>query len=183
MAISQINTNSIASGAVSAADLASGSVGATQLASTLDLTGKTVTLPAGVGGKVLQVVQNTYAVETTSTSISYVSTGLSGSITPSSSSSKILIIAYTGARTTYTNILTLFRGTVSGTNLGNGNSGMVLMYTGGDIRSTASVQYLDSPATTSSQTYTLAMRSSNGTTIIAQENNGQAGIILMEIAA
>lgn len=142
-----------------------------------------VKLAAGVGGKVLQVVQNTYSVETTSTSSSFVSTGLSASITPSSSSSKVLVMAATSGRSGYTNIMTIFRGTVSGTNLGNGNSGMVLLYTGGEIRGQVALQYLDSPATTSSQTYTLGMRSSNGTGIYAQENNGQAVMILMEIAA
>ena len=43
---------------ISAGGLPDGSVTATDLASSLDLTGKTVTLPSGTGGKVLQVQYN-----------------------------------------------------------------------------------------------------------------------------
>ena len=49
-------------------------------------------LPAGVGGKVLQVVTNTHSTSTSTTSSSYVSTNLDASITPSSSSNKILVL-------------------------------------------------------------------------------------------
>ena len=50
-------------------------------------------LPAGVGGKVLQVVQGTSTTATDSSTESFVATNLTASITPSSSSNKILIIA------------------------------------------------------------------------------------------
>ena len=49
-------------------------------------------LPSGVGGKVLQVVTGTYATSATTSSGTFSSTGLSASITPSSVSSKILIL-------------------------------------------------------------------------------------------
>ena len=48
--------------------------------------------PAG-GGKVLQVVTATYATSTQSFSTTYADTGLSASITPSATSSKVLVIA------------------------------------------------------------------------------------------
>ena len=48
-------------------------------------------LPAGVGGKVLQVVQGTTSTEVSHTT-SYADTGLSASITPSSTSNKILVL-------------------------------------------------------------------------------------------
>jgi hypothetical protein len=152
---------------------------------------RTLDLPDAAGtldrlnraGNVLQVVQATYAVETSTTSTSFVSSNLSGSITPSSTNSKVLVFARTGGRTNPGSaVYTIFRGTVSGTNLGNGNSGMALLYTGGDVRGDISLCYLDSPATTSSQTYTLAMRSPSASTVIAQENNGTAVMVLMEIA-
>lgn len=99
MAISQINTNSIATGAVGTTDIANGAVGSTQLASTLDLTGKTVTLPAGTGGKLLKVTQSA-ALDpnwtTTSTTASDI-TGLSLSITPTSASSQLIISLSTSA--------------------------------------------------------------------------------------
>jgi len=50
-------------------------------------------LPAGVGGKVLQVVTDFSNSTESSTSATYADTNLSLSITPSSSSNKILVIA------------------------------------------------------------------------------------------
>ena len=44
-------------------------------------------------GSVLQVVNATYSTETATTSTSFIDTGLSGSITPLYSTSKILVIA------------------------------------------------------------------------------------------
>ena len=73
--------------------LPAGMVTADDLSSTLDLSGKTVTLPAGVGGKVLQVVQTVKSDTFSTTSGTLVDvTGLSASITPSSASSKILVM-------------------------------------------------------------------------------------------
>lgn len=59
--------------------------------------GSTITASAGVlsaagGGRVLQVVEGTYATTTTITSTSYTDTNLTASITPSATSSKILVI-------------------------------------------------------------------------------------------
>jgi len=50
------------------------------------------TLPAGVGGKVLQVVFGSSSTRVSSSSSTYADVGLSASITPSSTSNKILII-------------------------------------------------------------------------------------------
>jgi len=59
-------------------------------------TGNNITLASGdnfyIPGHILQVVQGTYATETATTSSSYVDTGLSVNITPSATSSKILVI-------------------------------------------------------------------------------------------
>ena len=49
-------------------------------------------LPSGANGGIIQVVQATHTAEVSTTGTSFVDTGLSGSITPSSNSSKILII-------------------------------------------------------------------------------------------
>ena len=48
-------------------------------------------LPSGVGGKVLQVVNQRFTNYVTSTSNTYADTGLTASITPSSASNKVLI--------------------------------------------------------------------------------------------
>ena len=56
---------------------------------TLDVTGATV---SGLSaGKVLQVVQGTYATQASTTGTTYVTTNLSASITPSSTSNKVLV--------------------------------------------------------------------------------------------
>ena len=73
---------------------ADGSITATKLASTLDLSGKTLTLPAGVGGKIIQVKYKRGGVTTSSNSGGWtdsVESGLNVDITPVLSSSFILV--------------------------------------------------------------------------------------------
>ena len=69
-----------------------GVVTAADLASTLDLTGKTVTLPSGVGGKLLQVVSGSNASSITHSNTSYTDV-VTVNITPATSGNKLLIIA------------------------------------------------------------------------------------------
>ena len=161
---------------LSAGGLPDGSVTADDIAS----------LPAG---SVLQVVTYTNTTQITTTSTSYAGCGLTAEITPSSSSNKILILCHTHASTSNalsSAIFTLFRGTVSGTDLGNAAAeGMGSVYgEGGQTRGMISFAYLDSPSTTSLQLYTLAFKSGNAThTQTAQKNNSKGSIVLMEIAA
>ena len=78
---------------LTANDITDGSISVAKLTSTLDLSSNTVTLPSGVGGKVLQVVTATKTDTASATSSSFSDiTGLSINITPSSTSNKILII-------------------------------------------------------------------------------------------
>jgi hypothetical protein len=138
-------------------------------------------------GKVLQVVQNTNSTAITTTSSTFVTTGLSASITPSSASNKILILCNTHAHSSNNSssaIFTIFRGTVSGTDLGSGD-GFGSLYSGfsGEKRAIMSIKNLDSPSTTSSQTYTLGFKAgASSNTQTAQLNNTKAVMILMEIA-
>lgn len=69
-----------------------GVVTAADLASALDLSGKTVTLPAGVGGKILQVVQSTPLTGTIENgSSNWVTAGnMTITVTPQSSNSLLL---------------------------------------------------------------------------------------------
>lgn len=79
---------------ISAGGLPDGSVVAADLASSLDLTGKTVTLPSGTGGKVLQVVSSTKVDTQSTTSGTFVDiSSLSVTITPTNSTSSMLVIA------------------------------------------------------------------------------------------
>jgi hypothetical protein len=141
------------------------------------------TLPTG---SVLQVVQSTYATQVDTTSTSYVTTGLTATITPSSSTSKVFIIVSNVIRANSLGDCnwTVFRGTVSGTNLassgyfvyGTATAGSSTVVTG------ISINYLDSPATTSATTYTLGFKSS-GVSVSSQHGSATATMTLMEIAA
>ena len=135
--------------------------------------------------RVLQVVQSVHSTQTSTTSTSYVTTGLNATITPSSTSSKILIytnIPFQGATGQNMNI-TLFRGTVAGTNLGTGAVGFGVFATGANVPvAPLSMFYLDSPSTTSAQTYTAAMKTTGGT-VYAKIGSCDAVMILMEISA
>ena len=92
MAITINGTGSITG--LTAGGLPDGSVVASDLASSLDLTGKTVTLPSGTGGKVLQVQHTikTARQNLTSTTAKQDITDMSVTITPASNSSKIIVL-------------------------------------------------------------------------------------------
>ena len=135
-------------------------------------------------GKVLQVVQSTTTTAVTTTSGSYVTTGLTGTITPSSTSSKVLIMVHATFQSAGTGAYirsTIFRGTVAGTNLasdnmqGYGNAASVVMG--------ASVQFLDSPNTIAAQTYTYGFKTNGGLSGLFTVNSSTSTMTLMEISA
>jgi hypothetical protein len=137
-------------------------------------------LPAG---SVLQVVSATYSTSTSTTSSSYVSTGLSASITPKFSTSKILVIVSMAIQSASGNFetITIFRGTTSGTDLSAG-SGFSNNTNNTSIQAChVGIAYLDSPATTSATTYTVGMKTGGGT-CYAQVVGSTSTITLMEIA-
>lgn len=141
-------------------------------------------------GTVLQVVQGKTSTVATTTSGTPVDTNLTATITPSSTSNKILVTVHqngVGKQTTDTTLqLTLVRGSTTisrfGSNVGyTGNSNT-------NAPGSSSTAFLDSPATTSSVTYKTQMAafSANGGTVFAQGNIGagsaESTITLMEIA-
>jgi hypothetical protein len=138
-------------------------------------------------GSVVQVVQGTTVANIATTSTSFTSTGFSLNITPTSTSSKILIMLNGGGvflDTTSENTMhtTVYRGA---TNLANSTYGFTRHSTpGGSWQLTPhSFSFLDSPSTTSATTYTIYYRSTNGNQI--QFSNNDRGIValtLMEIA-
>ena len=140
-------------------------------------------LPAGVGGKVLQVVTNTTGTSTYTTSTTtWIQTALFVNITPSSSSNKILIIAngnLDGSPTATLGHVSIFR---DSTNLGSTN-GMLSSYgQNSRVIAGASPTILDSPNSTATITYRLYIKSTNGTV----DWNGQSSlssITAMEIQA
>ena len=132
------------------------------------------TLPAG---SVLQVLSTSTSGGVSTTSSSYVTTGVNLSITPTSSSNKIMVIFSGGAQN---------GSSAGGTKISVYRDGSqvydpsLVHFTagGGNSLSGFCVQYLDSPATTSSVTYTPYFLAFNAGTAYA--NNLQ--ITLMEIA-
>jgi hypothetical protein len=124
-----------------------------------------------LAGTPVQVVTANYSTATSTTSTSWTSTGLTASITPTSATNKILVLVSlpvdTDSLGTYAARYSLFRGTVSGTNLGDATVGFgnfvsfqnAAPYVAMFITASFCIIYLDSPATTSAQTYTVAMKS------------------------
>jgi len=153
-----------------------------------NITGTLATGNGGTGatsfapGKVLQVVQGKSTTATVTSSTSFVATNLTASITPSATSSKIYISVQgcgdndADARQIYT---TLYRGS---TNLIGGSAASFTSIYGAD-RTIASMagNFLDSPSSTSSVTYTVYMKSASGATEFISQNT-EAHIQLMEIA-
>jgi len=140
---------------------------------------------AGVGGKVLQVIYASTTAEVSSSSATHIDTGLTAAITPSASSSKILIIY--SIQQFMTNAagfghLKIVRGSTDLVTHGFGN------YAGGSTAmSVSSFQHQDSPSTTSATTYKIQFnKQGGGGSVISQydDTNGEgvSTMILMEIA-
>jgi hypothetical protein len=139
------------------------------------------------GGKVLQVVQATTSTQVINNTSTFADTGLTASITPSSATSKVLVIVSqmgcfkTAADSANAVILNLFRGATDIALIaGNG----LATATSVGIEASFSYSYLDSPATTSSTTYkTRFKNTSNANSVRVQQTNDLSTIILMEIGA
>jgi hypothetical protein len=148
-------------------------------------TGLAWAAPAG-GGKVLQVINATYGTEVGSSTNSYANTNLTASITPSSATSKILVLVNqngVGKETNNTSVdIRLLRGATVILNFdknaaSTGNSDR-------QILASSSTCYLDSPNTTSGITYkTEFMSANNQATAYVQFGNAISTITLLEIGA
>jgi len=152
--------------------------------------------PAGGGGKVLQVVQGTTATQVIVASTTMTDSGLSASITPSSATSKILIIATQGSEISRqaSNSGAGYRIMRDATSIwATGTSAYNWLYLPGTTATQLTrelfqtICYLDSPSTTSAITYKTqgaAYESTNSGKITFQSGGGQTStIILMEIGA
>ena len=144
--------------------------------------------PAG-GGKVLQVVTQVYTTETTSSTGTLADTGITLNITPSSATSKVLVLvtvqgcAKTSASSNNALQLRLLRGaTVIG-----GCDYLNRTATTMELNQCWSTTILDSPATTSATTYKVQFANQAGGTAAVKINygspNDQSTITLLEIGA
>jgi len=154
-----------------------------------NITGTLATGNGGTGatsfapGKVGQVINGTTTTEVVTSSSSFQDTGLTASITPSATSSKILIICNMAgvgksgdgfvtlkALRDSTDILANFENRGGDTNTSNTNK-----------VGSCSFTYLDSPSTTSSTTYKVQVKSNGNSYAQTGDSNPQSTITLMEI--
>ena len=164
-------------------------------------TGQVLTVSGGVptwataagGGKVLQVVYGSTNTYTTSSSTTYADTTLSASITPSSASSKVLVLVThpssgkTSALAAGALAMKLVRNSTDIlliTDIGAFNNATV-----SNNGITIASNYLDSPNTTSSVTYKTQFKTMDASSQVVVQNynsaqaNNNSTIILMEIGA
>ena len=183
------SSNKITIGSGTTLDLASGSAGTI----TLDAADLTGALPAISGasltgvGKVLQVLSTSSGSELMVSS-TYNSTGAYITITPSATTSKILVIA--NSPRVYNNAterveVAIYRGT-SGEGSGSAiNQGRIANGGGSGASHSASViMVLDSPASTAAQTYTIMHRNQNNSTLVGWCDGGggfNPSTVVMEI--
>ena len=186
------SSNKITIGSGTTLDLASGSAGTITL-DAADLTGalpvisgaNLTNLPAS--GKVLQVLSTSSGSELMVSS-TYNSTGAYITITPSATTSKILVIA--NSPRVYNNAterveVAIYRGT-SGEGSGSAiNQGRIANGGGSGASHSASViMVLDSPASTAAQTYTIMHRNQNNSTLVGWCDGGggfNPSTVVMEI--
>ena len=147
--------------------------------------------PAGGGGKVLQVVQDTLTSTFTNSTSTFTDVGLTVSITPSSASSKIMVF-----------LSTPFVYSTNGTSIVSNYSNVAVLRDATVIQSSSlgtyqyastsnpqflsgwSVVYLDSPATTSSVTYKMQAATAESTSVVVSASaTNISSIVVMEIGA
>jgi hypothetical protein len=146
---------------------------------------------AAPAGKIIQVVEANTTTPVTIASTSFTDSGLSASITPTLSTSKILVMimqpayAYRDGNAFTVESQILRASTAIATNtkfMRPWASGVAHI----EVGYNATFIYLDSPATTSATTYKTQFKldtTANSTTLELQINNDKSQIILMEIGA
>ena len=136
--------------------------------------------------RILQVVYGSYGTQTSSSSSTYADTGLSASITPQATSSKILVLVNQVSNYKETN------NTYMKLRLVRGSTEIALFESyGGFTNTTASngfgacsISYLDSPTTTSATTYkTQFLSNNNNAAVYTQTGGAISTIILAEVSA
>jgi len=140
---------------------------------------------AAAGGKVLQVVSAKITASASNSTNVMASTGITASITPSATSSKVLILITGAAQKSAANAgsrvnFDLVRGATSIfalNNIGYNNTAV-------EAYQMFAINYVDSPATTSSTTYTLNFANgANAASVSVNLGGNESSIVLLEIGA
>ena len=152
------------------------------------------TVSGAGGGKINQVVQGSKTNQHETTSTSFATTGLEVNITPSATSSKILIMASTSAihtATTSSGGETLIKfyknhSSISSTAIGDEYQVAKSRQDGSynqEIGGGGTAMYLDSPSTTEQITYTVFARINSGSNGRISQNGHGSTITVMEVLA
>ncbi len=200
LGLTAINANNIVNATITGVKIATGQITGNLIATNAISQNNIISVNASVAtvgtlplarlpaNSILQMVSNTSGHAVTTSSATFVTSGITAIITPTSSSSKILIfssfpctIDTSGRQLTYT----LYKNNTTDIAPADGNlSGFGQIFQdAGNLQSVCSVIFLDSPATTSATTYTVYFRLSSGSGAVGICQNSLTGtIILMEIA-
>ena len=139
------------------------------------------------GGKVLQVVNAIYGTETSTASSTYADTGLTATITPSSATSKVFALVTLAVYKDTSNTNGEFKLIRTATTIATMSNVAYTGSTSGIDVGTTSINYLDSPATTSATTYKVQFASqANSSRVVLNRGGGQtnqSSMTLMEIGA
>jgi len=146
--------------------------------------GTNTNFPAGT---VLQVVQGITTTAVSNSSSAFTNTGLTASITPSSASNKILVIInhpHCYKSSTNSSHAIAFWLQKNSSNLSQWATYVGYTGTATELYFSTVYTYLDSPATTSSTTYSTTFSSyANASNVAVQANSMPSTITLMEIKA
>ena len=147
-----------------------------------------------IPGHIIQTVQNVKLDYASTTSTSFVDTGLSQAITPSSTSSKILCMysVYTSQGSGAVSLLNLVRGSTTifqPSPTATNKSTTMIFVDAADMQQHV-CQYLDSPNTTSSTTYKVQYKTHDAALLVGLNRYylntdwiGTSSLTLMEVAA
>ena len=136
--------------------------------------------------RVLQVVQGSYATIVSNSTTTMADTGLSASITPQYSSSKVLVLVSQTLAKGSGNVLNAIAAQLVRTTTVINTFAVATGYTGTalDLIVGISCTHLDSPATTSATTYKTRFANYNASaSVSANPNSTTATITLIEISA
>ena len=149
-------------------------------------------LPSGSSGGIIQILQGSTNNRVETSSTSFVASNLSATITPRRSDSKVFIMISGDCNTNADDnsiFITIYRSIGGGTfsNIGDATYGFANAKSYADrLHSCVSINYLDSPSTTSSVEYKVYVRKSNtgsGNVEFPVNNGAQhAFITLMEVS-